>query len=106
MITRVLSAGLLAGLLAGLTIAILQNFTTTPLILAAEVYENAPEKAASVADPAVLTIDDAGRPVVLVHADEQHGDAEEWAPADGAERIVYTSIATIGASIGFAFLLL
>jgi cobalt transporter subunit CbtA len=106
MITRVLSAGLLAGLLAGLTIAVLQNFTTTPLILAAEVFESAPEKAASLLEPAVLTMDDAGRPVVLVHGTEEHGEGEEWAPANGAERIIYTSIATIGASIGFAFLLL
>ena len=41
MITRVLATGLLAGFLAGAAIAALQNFTTTPLILAAEVYENA-----------------------------------------------------------------
>jgi cobalt transporter subunit CbtA len=105
MITRVLSAGLLAGLLAGVTIAVLQNFTTTPLILAAEVYENAPDKAASLAEPAVLSIDDAGRPVVLAHA-EEHAEGEQWAPAAGVERILYTSTATIACSIGFAFLLL
>ena len=36
----------------------------------------------------------------------RNGGAEEWAPADGAERILYTSTATIAASIGFAFLLI
>ena len=41
MLTRVLSVGLLAGLLAGLAIALLQQVTTTPLILAAETYEKA-----------------------------------------------------------------
>lgn len=105
MITRVLSAGLLAGLLAGMAVAVLQNFTTTPLILAAEVFENAPEKAASLAEPAVFKVSADARPLLLVHA-EEHGQAEEWAPNDGIERILYTSTATIAASIGFAFLLL
>jgi cobalt transporter subunit CbtA len=111
MITRVLSAGLLAGLVAGLAIALLQNFTTTPLIIEAETYENAaPEKSAFLA-PAKLVLasaDASSLPLVLVHGPEGHGDhgEEAWAPADGAERIVYTSIATVGASVGFAFLLL
>ena len=104
MITRVLSTGLLAGFLAGVTIAALQNFTTTPLILAAEVFENA-EKAASAEG-----VSDEAR-VILVHSAEEHGSAaaggaEEWGPEDGIERIFYTSTATIATSIGFAFLLL
>jgi len=102
MITRVLSTGLLAGFLAGVAIAALQNFTTTPLILAAEVFENA-EKAAAAADAS-----DEAR-VILVHSAEEHGaagEAQEWGPEDGAERIFFTSTATIATSIGFAFLLL
>ena len=39
MLTRVMSVGLLAGLVAGLLIAVLQQVTTTPLILLAETYE-------------------------------------------------------------------
>jgi predicted cobalt transporter CbtA len=39
MVARVLSVGLLAGFLAGLLIAVLQQVTTTPLILLAETYE-------------------------------------------------------------------
>ena len=39
MLARVMSVGLLAGLLAGLLIAVLQQVTTTPLILLAETYE-------------------------------------------------------------------
>lgn len=118
MMMRVLSAGLLAGLLAGLSIAVLQNFTTTPLIIAAEAYESAaPEKTAARSaefGPAKLMLAsaEAAPPVILAHGPEGHGGHEghggedAWAPADGAERIAYTSIATIGASIGFAFLLL
>lgn len=102
MIIRVLSTGLLAGFLAGVAIAALQNFTTTPLILAAEVFENAEKTAAAVSS-------DEAR-VILVHSKEEHGaaagEAEEWAPGDGAERIFYTSTATVATAIGFAFLLL
>ena len=107
MITRVLSTGLLAGFLAGVAIAALQNFTTTPLILAAEVFEKAGDKAAFVT-PSLES--DAEARVILVHSAEEHGatagEAEEWGPEDGAERIFYTSTATIATSIGFAFLLL
>ncbi len=103
MITRVLSTGLLAGFLAGLAIATLQTFTTTPIILEAEVYEKAAEKAA--AATSLPTRDEAR--VVLVHAEHEPGAvAEEWEPRDGVERTLYTSIATIATAIGFAFLLL
>jgi cobalt transporter subunit CbtA len=108
MITRVLSTGLLAGLVAGLAIATLQTFTTTPLILEAEVYERAVEKAAAASPP--MGASEAR--VILAHAPgEGHGTAaegaaEEWEPEDGLERTVYASIATIATAIGFAFLLI
>src|SRR5262245_42189190 len=106
MMMRVISVGLLAGLLAGVVVATLQNFTTTPLILAAEVFENAePEKKASLRDDMVVQTVASDMPqfLILVHSESQHahGAAEEWAPTDGAERILYTSTATIGAAIGF-----
>lgn len=112
MLTRVLSAGLLAGLLAGLAIAILQNFTTTPLILAAEVYENAaPQKAAAAGAlgfHAVATVE--RPPVVLAHGDQHdaHGDGASnvWAPESGLERLAFTTATTVAAAIGFAFLLI
>ena len=47
MVTRVLSVGLLAGILAGLLIAVLQQVTTTPLILRAETYERQQEAASA-----------------------------------------------------------
>jgi cobalt transporter subunit CbtA len=101
MIIRLLSTGLMAGFLAGLAIATLQHFTTTPLILEAEVFETAAEKSASLRP--------AEAQVIRVHAEPEGsaaaGDAE-WGPEDGLERTFYTSVATIAASIGFAFLLL
>lgn len=68
MINRVLAAGLLAGLAAGLIVSLLQHFAATPLILAAEVYENT--------------------------------------PPGGVERTILASIATTGAAVGYAYLML
>jgi cobalt transporter subunit CbtA len=44
-----------------------------------------------------------------VHSASEHAATageQEWAPGDGMERILYTSTATIAASIGFALLLI
>lgn len=104
MITRVVATALVAGFAAGILAAVLQHFTTTPLILAAEVYENQAAQAPSLqyggygAEEARL---------VLVHSghDEAAGESE-WSPADGLERTLYTSTVTVATSVGFAFLLL
>jgi cobalt transporter subunit CbtA len=106
MITRVLAAGLLAGLFAGLAVATLQTFTTTPLILEAEIYEKAAEKAALAppldrgSEARVILVDAAG------HDHAAHDGEEAWEPRDGLERTLYASSATIATSIGFALLLL
>jgi len=87
----------LAGLLAGLSLAVTQHFSTVPLILQAETFENA---APAPHDHA------AGTPE---HSHEQAApgaEAEEgWAPADGMERTTYTFMANIVTGIGFALLL-
>ncbi|WP_036280261.1 CbtA family protein [Methylocystis sp. ATCC 49242] len=81
MIARTLAAGLIAGVVAGLAVAALQHVTTTPLILAAEVYETA-QHAHDVA-------------------------AEHAAPAfEGLRRTAATSLATVAVSIGYALILL
>ncbi|MBI1980087.1 MAG: CbtA family protein [Methylocystis sp.] len=79
MIARVLTTGVIAGLVAGLAVAALQHFTTTPLILAAEVYETAQ------------------------HA---HEGAEAGPAISGLRRTAATSVATIAVSIGYALILL
>jgi cobalt transporter subunit CbtA len=79
LIARILTTGVIAGLVAGLAVAALQHFTTTPLILAAEVYETAQ------------------------HA---HEGAEAGAALSGLSRTAATSVATIAVSIGYALILL
>ena len=79
MIARVLMTGVIAGLVAGLAVAALQHVTTTPLILAAEVYETAQ------------------------HA---HDGAEAGDALSGLSRTAATSVATVAVSIGYALILL
>jgi cobalt transporter subunit CbtA len=107
MIQRVLKAGFLAGLVVGLAIAVLQQFTTSQLILQGEVYEKAAhDHHAALNSPAL--------PIVLVH---DHGtsaaatgpeeeEEEGWQPANGWQRITATSVATIATSIGYALILI
>jgi cobalt transporter subunit CbtA len=86
-----------AGLAAGLFTAIVQHVTTTPIIIEAEKYEGG--EAAPEHDHSALV-----EGVTL----GTHGEAEadEWGPADGMERTLYTSVATIVLGVGFALALL
>lgn len=89
MIYRILKTALAAGALAGVFIFIAHMMEVTPLILQAEVYENA------------------GSPSVqgAVSAAETTSEAEPWAPGEGFERGAYTLLSDLLASMGFAFLL-
>jgi cobalt transporter subunit CbtA len=100
---RIFFAAVLSGLAAGLAMSAVQQWRVAPLILAAEVYEDAAPAEPAVADHT----HDAGTPAhtheeaVPVH---EH-DEDAWAPQDGAERIAYTVLANLLGAIGFAFLL-
>ncbi len=89
MIQRLLAVGVIAGLAVGLAIAALQHVTTTPLIVAAEVYETVAEHAHGAEAAA-----------------HEHADAHAWEPAPGLERTAATSVATSVTAIGYAFVLL
>jgi len=94
MIMRVLLAAIIAGMLAGAVAGAFQIWRVTPLIIAAEVYENQGGTGAAHGH-------DAG-----VAADHSHGEADEpWAPEDGIERTAYTLLATLVMGVGFAFVL-
>jgi cobalt transporter subunit CbtA len=96
---RIFFAAVLAGLAAGLAMSALQQWKVAPLILAAEVYENAA--------PAEATAHPEGTaPHTHEEAAPAHEhDAEAWAPRDGPERIFYTVLANILGCMGFALLL-
>jgi cobalt transporter subunit CbtA len=84
-----------AGLIAGLGMTVAQQLTTVPLILKAEVYEQAEDaKAASQHEHGNAT------------AAHEHEHGEGWAPADGFERTAFTLAANVVTGIGFALLLI
>ncbi|HUQ36558.1 MAG TPA: CbtA family protein [Aestuariivirga sp.] len=94
MIGRLVLAALIAGMAAGFIYGGVQHVQTTPLILAAEVYETAPahDHGAAAADQATPT---------TAHAHEE----EEWAPADGWPRTLSTTVSSMITGAGFALLL-
>src|SRR5262245_21379958 len=108
MIGRVILAALLAGIAAGLFYGAVQHVRLTPLILEAEKYEHAGGghehdharmAAATEAAPAQST------PEATAAETPAGGEEEGWAPADGAERTLYTFLASILAGAGFAAIL-
>lgn len=80
-----------AGLGAALIMTAVQAIWVTPLILKAEVYEDAAEATAP-AHHATPTA-------------EHHHDDEDWKPQDGWPRVLFTFAATTLMGIGYAFLL-
>lgn len=91
MFRRIMLTAFVAGTLAGLLAAGMQTLKIAPLILEAEVYEQAAEKPA--------THDHHADGAAHEHA------APAWEPAPGGERIAYTVAADLLAGIGFALLL-
>jgi len=87
---RIFFAAVLAGLVAGLAMAGLQQWRVAPLILQAEVYEDAAVPVAH---------DDAAAGA------HEHDHAEDWMPANGPERIGLTIAADTLVAIGFALML-
>lgn len=96
----------LVGLVAGLVMTGLQQFGTQPLIVKAEEIETAnAAKAATPHDHAAAGEHDHAALTAKEEAAGHDHDADAWAPADGAERLLWTAFANIVAGIGFALLL-
>ncbi len=105
----------IAGLVAGVVLACLQAYATVPLILKAEVYEQASgghhhDHAALATDadamgataPAGNAMSAAPAPVEAAAPTEED---EGWSPADGFERFGFSVLANIVTGIGFALVL-
>jgi cobalt transporter subunit CbtA len=95
MLKNLILSAAAAGLAAGLLTAALQHVTTTPIVVEAERYENG---------SAGTPHDHSGLRLGAVVA--THGEDEAWAPRDGVERTIYTSLATIVLGVGFSLALL
>lgn len=98
---RLMLCALLVGALAGAFLSAVQRWQVVPLIAAAERFE-APAVVPAHGEPGH---DHAIHHQADAHAGHEH-DAEEWEPADGAERTAYTVLANVLTATGFALLLL
>ncbi|ANN58790.1 cobalt transporter [Mesorhizobium loti NZP2037] len=108
----------IAGLVAGVVLACMQAYATVPLILKAEVYEQAEGghshdhapaptgaasgKAMSSAAPAANSMS-AATPAPAAAA--APAEDEGWAPADGFERFAFNVVSNVVTGIGFALIL-
>jgi len=86
----------IVGLIAGIGMTVAQELTTVPLILKAEVFEQAEE---AKAPPAHTHESEAA-------AAQEHEHGGGWAPQDGFERTAFTLAANVLTGIGFALLLI
>jgi cobalt transporter subunit CbtA len=98
MLRTILLSALGAGLAACLAITVLQVFTTEPLILHAEEFEGGGHDHGA----AVAAHDHDGATAPHAHGAE----AGEWAPADGAERTLFTALANLVVGVGVSLILL
>ena len=93
-----------AGLAACAALTVLQQTTTEPLILHAEVFEDA----SSVHDHGGIVVADADERVsaAAMPSAPETPEAEAWSPADGFERTVYTVLANLVIGVAVALILL
>lgn len=85
---RVVFYALLIGVMSGLVLTIAQTWQVVPIIQGAEEYEGASVAVAPIG-----------------HGGHEHGE-DEWAPADGWERTVYTGISNMMMAAGLAMIVL
>ena len=96
---RLFLVAALAGLVSGVFITLVHQISTTPIILAAEVYEGREGTASS------APVADSGSSAAMPEGhDHEHG-SEAWAPTDGWERSLATAVADVLTGIGFSLLL-
>lgn len=105
MIRHFLATALLAGFLSGLVVTGLQQATTVPLILQAEQYEEALAAQAHAAQAQAAPHAHAHGTAAHDHVQAPGPEPAGWAPADGLERLLYSTLANVIAGIGFGFLL-
>jgi cobalt transporter subunit CbtA len=102
-------AAALTGVCVGVLDSAADYFGTGPLILQAEVFEQAGEAAAphdhAAHDHGAKETAEAAAPTSPAAVEEGHHDDGGWEPADGLERTGYTLVANILTAFGYALVL-
>lgn len=103
MIARVLLAAIIAGVIAGAVAGAVQIWRISPLIQAAEVYEQQPDAKGA---PTSQAHDHGAAANAAQQDHHDHGHSSDaWAPEDGLERSAYTLMSTLVMGIAFALIL-
>lgn len=103
MIARVLLAAIIAGMIAGAVAGAVQIWRLSPLIQAAEVYEQQPDAKEG---HATQSHDHGAVESAAQQGQHDHSHSSEvWAPEDGLERTAYTLLSTLIMGIAFALVL-
>tara|TARA_R110000787_G_scaffold58228_2_gene132859 strand:+ start:264 stop:1001 length:738 start_codon:yes stop_codon:yes gene_type:complete len=104
MFRRIFMSALIAGFLGGAAISVVQQVTTTPIIHHAERYET---KGTPDSSHHSRYEDSSRSLLILAHGPKAttEGEHDVWAPSDGWERFLFTSLANILTGTGFALIL-
>ena len=95
---RIFLTAVIAGFVAGLFVFGVQTLKLTPLILQAEIYEEA--------DAAKKEQAEAAMAAAMPDMDHSHHhDEAAWEPANGFERNAWRFVADLGVGVGFALML-
>ncbi len=103
MLKNLILSAAAAGVAAGVLTAVIQHVTTTPIIIEAEKYEGG---AAHDHGMAATVHDQSATAEPAAQAAAAGAEDEGWAPADGIERTLFTSLATMVLGVGFGLALL
>jgi cobalt transporter subunit CbtA len=95
----------IAGLVAGIALACMQAYATVPLILKAEVYEQAGGHHHAHAAAASVPAENAMSGAVASAEAAAPAEEEGWAPTDGFQRFAFNVLANAVTGIGFALIL-
>lgn len=102
MFKTILLSALGAGIAACIAITVVQAFTTEPLILHAEAFEGGGhDHAAPASDHG-----DAVAPHAHDDSASAAGESQEWSPADGVERTLFTVLANLVIGVAASLILL
>lgn len=108
MFRRIFFTAVMAGLLGGVAISAVQEFTTTPIILDAEEFENRDSDPARNPPHKHGARDRGFSPIspALANGSAKVADGEQgWGPRGGLERTLYTALANVLTGTGFALIL-
>ena len=105
MFRSIVFTAVIVGVITGCAVSLLHQFLTVPMILAAEVYEQGGADGVGTSSAHDHGAAEGASSAAPAATEQHHHDPEAWAPADGWQRTLSTSLADILTTIGYALVL-